>query len=341
MDQLAADVIRCVGARKQGELGLAVGWDAAGLADVHGVLVLLPTGALSGAQDLVGHAGVGAAGIHAVDLDIVVAHLVGQSFDEPRQASLRRGIGRKIRPGAGGAAAAEGDNLAGALLDHPRQYRAAGMHHTDHVRFDGFGPCVDGSLRQGADRALHGGGADQHLNSAKLYAHAIDSGADLFEIPDVGSNAEGNAARVFNLQCGQVQFGFAAGEQSDTGSRGCKSDGQPFSDAAAGARYKNARVLQRVQGGSILRSRVVQKGESRSQGVGESGRWSFHRSIRDWAAAVGFMRESMTSRSSWGSKARTSGLRKKLSDMALWIDSCIAWRAWRRRFCSRWPVEVI
>jgi hypothetical protein len=85
-----------------------------------------------------------------------------------------------------------------------------------------------------------------------MAAHAVDGGAHLLKISDVGANSERCAAGVLDFKSGEVQFGLASGEQSNTRARACKSEGQPFPDPSASACYQNARILQIVQAGRIL-----------------------------------------------------------------------------------------
>jgi hypothetical protein len=91
-----------------------------------------------------------------------------------------------------------------------------------------------------------------------MTAHALDSGAHLLKIGDVGTNSEGGASGVLDFKSGEVQLGLASGEQSNARAGACESDGQPFPDPSASACYQNARVLQFVQAGESFQLKVVQ-----------------------------------------------------------------------------------
>jgi hypothetical protein len=75
-------------------------------------------------------------------------------------------------------------------------------------------------------------------------AHAIHGRVDLLEIGDVGSNAEGVAAGVLDLQMRQVQLGFASGEQADPVAGRGETDRQSLSDSTARSRDKHAGIGQ-------------------------------------------------------------------------------------------------
>jgi hypothetical protein len=85
-----------------------------------------------------------------------------------------------------------------------------------------------------------------------MYTHAVDSRADLLKIRYVGAHAQSSSAGMFDLEVGKVELRFASGEESDAASCGCESDRQPLPDSASGAGYKHTRVLQTLQGVSIL-----------------------------------------------------------------------------------------
>jgi hypothetical protein len=74
--------------------------------------------------------------------------------------------------------------------------------------------------------------------------HAVYGRADLLEVRDVGANAQGVAAGVFDLQVRQVQLGLAARQQSYPIPGGGKPDRQPLADASSGSRNKHTGVGQ-------------------------------------------------------------------------------------------------
>ena len=80
MNDLATDVVGPFAGQEEGQLELLFWAGAAGHADLFGVLDFLPSGAITGGEDFVGHRGVGAAGGEAVDLHIVFGDFGGEEL---------------------------------------------------------------------------------------------------------------------------------------------------------------------------------------------------------------------------------------------------------------------
>jgi hypothetical protein len=122
------------------------------------------------------------------------------------------------------------------LLDHVRQNCFDGVHHAQKIDVNYFGPGSGSLFQEWSDGTLDGCRADQNVDSSVIAAHAIHGGAELFEIRDIGANPESVAAGMFNFEVRQIQFAFAACQQSHLGSGGRESKGQPFADTTAGTR---------------------------------------------------------------------------------------------------------
>ena len=116
------------------------------------------------------------------------------------------------------SASAEDDNLAGAVLDHVRQNRLAGVHHTEKIDVNCFGPGFGRLFQKRSDRALDGRRAYQNVDSSVVPAHAVDSGVELLEIRDIGADAQCVAAGMLDLEMRQIELGLAAGKQTHLGS---------------------------------------------------------------------------------------------------------------------------
>jgi len=84
-----------------------------------------------------------------------------------------------------------------------------------------------------ADGALNAGSGDEHMGTAKDDLHAVDGGGQLLEVADIGTNAEGSASGMFNLELGQVEFRGTSGKEADTGPRGGEADRQPLTNSPA------------------------------------------------------------------------------------------------------------
>ena len=101
-----------------------------------------------------------------------------------------------------------------------------------------------------------------------MHAHPVDGGVDLFEVGDVGSNAERVAAGVFDFQVRQVQLGFAARQQRHAISRCRKPDRQPLADASPGSRNKHTGVGQSVHRADSFQFTLVQRENGCSSAAG-------------------------------------------------------------------------
>jgi hypothetical protein len=75
-----------------------------------------------------------------------------------------------------------------------------------------------------------------------MHAHPIHRGIDLLEIGDIGADAKGIAAGVFDFQMRQIQFRLAASKQAYSIAGGRKPDRQPLTDASARTRYEHADI---------------------------------------------------------------------------------------------------
>jgi hypothetical protein len=85
------------------------------------------------------------------------------------------------------------------------------------------------------------------MDIAVVGSGAFDGGMHLFIVADVGTNAQRQATRVFDFEIGKVEFRFRAGNESDTGSGGGKSDGEAFANTASGAGDKYGPILKWAQ----------------------------------------------------------------------------------------------
>src|SRR5581483_4424286 len=81
---------------------------------------------------------------------------------------------------------------------------------------------------------LNSGGGDQGVDAAERREHALDRGAQLLAIPDVGAQPQGGASGLLDLQLGQVELGLAAGQEPDAGAGLGETERQPLSDSPAG-----------------------------------------------------------------------------------------------------------
>src|SRR5262249_51865167 len=95
------------------------------------------------------------------------------------------------------------------------------------------------------DRPLNSSRGDQHVESAKDRPNPVGGGLHLLEIAHVGANAERVAAGLLDFQFGQVQFGLASREQSDSGAGLRKADREPLPDSPPGAGNQYALVSNR------------------------------------------------------------------------------------------------
>src|SRR3954453_3133079 len=84
-----------------------------------------------------------------------------------------------------------------------------------------------------ADGTLNAGSGDQHMGTAKDHLHAVDGRGHLLKVADVGTNAKSGASGMFNLELGQVEFCWTAGQEADTGPRGGEADRQPLTTSPA------------------------------------------------------------------------------------------------------------
>ncbi len=235
VEEFAGDVVGFLGGEEEGEVDLFLGFGAAGVADLFGVFDFLPTGILAGAEDFVGHGGVGTAGAHGVGLYVVVAEFLGDAFDEANQGGFGGGVGGEIRPGAAGAAAGEGDDLALALFDHAGKNNTAGIDDAEEVGVEGVEPRFGVVFEQGANGALDRGGANQDIDGSVAVAHEVDDAVEAFKVADVGGEFVADAAGVFDFEVGEVEFGGGAGDEANAGAGGGEADGEAFADAAASA----------------------------------------------------------------------------------------------------------
>jgi hypothetical protein len=76
---------------------------------------------------------------------------------------------------------------------------------------------------------------------------AIDGGVHLLKVAYIGANAKGVAARMFDFQVGEFQFGFRSGDKRNSRSGCSEANRETFADATAGARNENGTVLKLAQ----------------------------------------------------------------------------------------------
>ena len=69
----------------------------------------------------------------------------------------------------------------------------------------------------------------------------------LFRIAHIGAQAQRRAARLFDLQFGQIEFGLTARQQPHSRTLGRESHSQAFADAAARPGDQNALPFDGVQ----------------------------------------------------------------------------------------------
>ena len=132
------------------------------------------------------------------------------------------------------------DDLAGALFDHGREHHAAGVGDADQVGFEVSFHALGLLARNGPIGPLHGGGGDQDVEAAEHGAHALDGVRHLVGIADIGAQAHGGAAGLFDFQFGQIDFRLAARQQADARALGGESHRQTLADAAARPGDQNA-----------------------------------------------------------------------------------------------------
>src|SRR4051812_1909813 len=97
-----------------------------------------------------------------------------------------------------------------------------------------------------------------------MVLEAIDSGCELFVITHVSPKPQSGSTRVLNLEIGQIQFGFTAGEKSNARSGGCETQRQPFPDAASRSGYEDDFSLQVAQTTRLASASTIHSGRSRS-----------------------------------------------------------------------------
>jgi hypothetical protein len=98
---------------------------------------------------------------------------------------------------------------------------------------------------QRANRTLDCGSGNENVHGAKMDPHPVDCGANLLKIPDIGPESQGRAARVLDLELGQIQLRLAARQQAHTRAGGGKTQRQALADAPAASRDKDSLVFYR------------------------------------------------------------------------------------------------
>jgi hypothetical protein len=78
------------------------------------------------------------------------------------------------------------------------------------------------------------------MRSAENRLHPIDSRAHLFEVANVGPNAQGRSTRMFNLKFRDIQFRLAPRQKPNSRASRGKSHSQTLPDTAPGARDQDA-----------------------------------------------------------------------------------------------------
>ena len=97
----------CSEARKTASSTCCSGGDPSGHPNLLRIFDFPPSGALARGQNLIRHVGITAARRHAVDLHVMLAHFLGDAFDETHQRGLGRGVEGKIRPAFSRSAAGD------------------------------------------------------------------------------------------------------------------------------------------------------------------------------------------------------------------------------------------
>ena len=253
VDELACDVVRALAGQEEGELELFFRRHTAREANLFGMPDFRRAGPFAGLEYFIRHAGIGLSGEKRVDLDVVVPNLFGQTLHKPYDCGFGGGIGRKIGARGGGTGAGNDDDLAAAPLDHLGQNGPAAMEDADHVGGKKLVPVARPVLREGANRALHGGVGDQGMDAAPDRVHLLNARCHLIVVRDVGANAESRSTGMLNFEFSDVKFALAAPEQPYTKTCFSEAEGETFSNAASGPGDQDNGILWRTQVVSLHR----------------------------------------------------------------------------------------
>src|ERR1039457_985494 len=81
--------------------------------------------------------------------------------------------------------------------------------------------------------------------------HPVGRGGKLFEIPNIGAKPMGAAARMFDFEFGEIEFGLTAAEESDAHPGLSEANGEALADSAPGPGDQRGHVLVRFQKGIL------------------------------------------------------------------------------------------